>query len=694
MIAGGAAVRVGTDDSGYRAGLDRAEQRLKAFGKTVTAMGSKMTGFGVTLGTTLAGTGASFALTGTKLAELQTKMAGLDSGSEEFKRLQKEADRLNKIMGGESVQAAVKLSENFSSLKDSVTGIVVKVGGALAPVLNDVIDYLKKGTAAVAKFIEQNRALAPQAAIVIAGLTAAGVAIGALGAAFYVAGPLIRVAMIGASAATLAFGGALAVVNATVAVASAVLKVLAGIGAITAATYRILAVSTVSFSLASAACSLAVRGLSTVFGVLFAITKAVTIAIGVATVATIAARMGYVTLASTIKSLYLAYRLYTAAQLASAAASAVAATGIVGLIAAGAGLAAAFFLWTDAGQQMGAAIADTLTGLVETATKAFSGISGSGATMPGVVSGYFADLQANAGATWNNIVTLASTAFSSAKQLFGDLLATGTTTFKGISDAISSGNIQLAMDVLWAGLKVSWVQGMDGLTAAWAATLIQIEAALDSVGTNLKLIWDVALVYLEGAFDKFVLYIRNAMQDASGYIAETLASIDPTGLIFGDLESVQEETKAQSDAINQGATAREEERNKRLANAGDDAGSRKRADDRQARLDAVGKSSPELAKLQAELAGLVAKAAEGVKPAEEQLAKGQEATGKGSQLATSVAAPGLATRGSADAASSIIRSINSQRNPNAGVENKLEKAIAVLNDIAKKTGFTVEEVTL
>jgi hypothetical protein len=44
--------------------------------------------------------------------------------------------------------------------------------------------------------------------------------------------------------------------------------------------------------------------------------------------------------------------------------------------------------------------------------------------------------------------------------------------------------------------------------------------------------------------------------------------------------------------------------------------------------------------------------------------------------------------------SSIIRSINTQRNPNAGVEAKLEKAVAVLNDIAKKTGFTVEEITL
>lgn len=314
----------------------------------------------------------------------------------------------------------------------------------------------------------------------------------------------------------------------------------------------------------------------------------------------------------------------------------------------------------------------------------------SGVSMPGVVSGYFADLQANSSATWSNILTMASTAFASAKQLFGELLRTGKTTFKGISDAISSGNIQLAMDVLWAGLKVGWTKGMDGLKGAWDATLISIEGLLDKIMTSLKLIWDVGLVYMEGLFDKFITGIRNKWQDISGFLGEKIA----VNIFGADAESAREENQAQKDLVNKGAPGREDKRNNALVNAGDDAEAKKREADRQARLKTVGKASPELAKLEAELAALVAKAAEGVKPTAEQITKGQAATEAGKQIGASTASPGIATRGSSEAVSSIIRSINSQRNPNAGVEAKLEKAVAVLNDIAKKTGFTVEEITL
>jgi hypothetical protein len=318
------------------------------------------------------------------------------------------------------------------------------------------------------------------------------------------------------------------------------------------------------------------------------------------------------------------------------------------------------------------------------------------------IGSYFSDVGTMAYEAFGAVANSAKVAFEKAVAFFKDLWGTATQTFAGISDAIAAGNIQLAMNVLWAGLKVTWVKGTDALKSIWSTSMIYITGALDQVGTSLKMIWDVTMIYLEGAFDQFVLYIRNAMQDAATFIAQSMASIDPTGYLLGDQESVKENDAAQRKMINQGAESREADRNKRLANTGSGSELEKRKADRQARIDALPQASPELARLQAELSALVAQAAEEKAKYVSGLAeKGQPGADQGKAMGASMQTASAQARNSEGAASSIAKAFNSggANNPQiqalaeAKASNKLlETNNKLLAGLLKKKETTFNEV--
>lgn len=53
-------------------------------------------------------------------------------------------------------------------------------------------------------------------------------------------------------------------------------------------------------------------------------------------------------------------------------------------------------------------------------------------------------------------------------QRFGELYKSASDAFKGIGDALKAGDIALAGQVLWAGLKVEWLKGVGFLDSVWA----------------------------------------------------------------------------------------------------------------------------------------------------------------------------------------------------------------------------------
>lgn len=649
----------------------------------------------------------------------------LNQGATGIAKLRKEAEALGVTMSGRDAKAAAALAQAFSSLNQSVGAIITKFGSALAPALLPIIQYVTQAAAGVAKWIDANRQIGPQAAMIVTALAGMGAGFVAIGAAAMIVGPTIKLAMGIASIAVYGVSMAVAVVNTTVAVASAVVKVLGGIVSAVGVAFRLLSATTVSFTIASTACSLAMRAVGVAISITMSIMKTAAVATAAMTVAGGLLATGMVSLSTAFKIVMVTVNLARGsifglanAYLILSGASTVATTSVTAAgiaisilsnpitiaIAALTALAAALY-FTGAFQAIWDAAKSAFDGIAKFANDSFGGIVDYLATWPGAIMGYMGEVGANFSALWGQIVSVAQSAFESAKKVFFDLLGTATTTFKGIQDAIQSGNIQLAMDILWAGLKLAWSQGCDALKNTWDMGMLYIEGAVDTVATNIKAIWDVAINYLIGAFDKFTTSIRNKWQDLSGWLAEGIAS---TG-VFGevDAETFKEQDQAIRQQINAGADERENQRNAAIANAGGDAEARKRAEARRQAEAAINNrpgESPETAALKAQLAALTAQAAAAAKNgpmSEEAIKNGQaamaEEAGRGSYNDSTAAN----ARGSAGAASTIAKAVNAstsnaeqqQLKSQQEATKLLNKAVTWLSEIAKNIGLTIEETT-
>jgi tape measure domain-containing protein len=71
------------------------------------------------------------------------------------------------------------------------------------------------------------------------------------------------------------------------------------------------------------------------------------------------------------------------------------------------------------------------------------------------------------GAAFVRFTNVGSAAFGFLSDKFGELLRVASETFGGIADALSGGDITAAANVLWAGLKLAWIQGTEELRRVW-----------------------------------------------------------------------------------------------------------------------------------------------------------------------------------------------------------------------------------
>jgi hypothetical protein len=77
-----------------------------------------------------------------------------------------------------------------------------------------------------------------------------------------------------------------------------------------------------------------------------------------------------------------------------------------------------------------------------------------------------------------------------ASSVFGELQSTVMQAFKGMSDAFKAGDLMLAAQILWAGLKVIWLQGtnyIQGIWSDWGLTLRQAFADVSTAIASLAL---------------------------------------------------------------------------------------------------------------------------------------------------------------------------------------------------------------
>jgi hypothetical protein len=134
-------------------------------------------------------------------------------GADGIAALEAEADRLGRTLTGEQAASAAALADAWTDVKSAVGGVVLRLGGALAPILTKIATLFADVVVKVSNFIQANQGIVKIVAGVMVGLLAAGAALmvlaGIAGAA------AIGIAVIGTIAG--AIGTALSAMGAVIA---------------------------------------------------------------------------------------------------------------------------------------------------------------------------------------------------------------------------------------------------------------------------------------------------------------------------------------------------------------------------------------------------------------------------------------------------------------------------------------------
>lgn len=238
-------------------------------------------------------------------------------------------------------------------------------------------------------------------------------------------------------------------------------------------------------------------------------------------------------------------------------------------------------------------------------------------------------------AAWFVTSTDAGTAAVSALGVgFMDLKDLAVTAFGGIADALKAGDIGLAGQILWAGLKVEWLKGIqfiNGLMADWGVAIQEVFAPISTVvagvfidaWASIQSAFVKALDFMGVGFSDFVGTISQMWNNFSGFFSEVWARLK--GLFTGgdvkaEVARIKDETaKANAEAAaaaasgpdNRGKLAQiEQTRVDSQAALVDQAAAGTDAR-RQAAADAVMAGASDLQAAQDELAGLVSQAGQG-----------------------------------------------------------------------------------
>jgi len=98
-------------------------------------------------------------------------------------------------------------------------------------------------------------------------------------------------------------------------------------------------------------------------------------------------------------------------------------------------------------------------------------------------------------------------------RAFSSLKTTVTDVFGGIATAIKGGNIRLAAEILWAGIKVVWYQGIVWLKTATADLTTAIPIAFVTMKTRIASDLTDSLAGWRIGFIEAIVYIQNAFTD-------------------------------------------------------------------------------------------------------------------------------------------------------------------------------------
>jgi len=214
-----------------------------------------------------------------------------------------------------------------------------------------------------------------------------------------------------------------------------------------------------------------------------------------------------------------------------------------------------------------------------------------------------------------------------------DLKTDAAAAMGGVRDALEAGDIGAAWDVIVAGLRVSWLAGMDALLAGWRSMVGGLSGMwLDGLA-NMRAQWSGFAGYVEERFRDSMAYVSDLMALASGEIAVQIINANPMTTAEEkrqQVEILREDQGRSADAQLAAADAARVGRAKRRADAllaieQEHADAVAALQEDLSRAEAGG-DSPELAAARADLAAAV-RVASAAKLAAEKLAGGGAGAG-------------------------------------------------------------------
>ena len=116
------------------------------------------------------------------------------------------ARALGLVMSKEDTDAAARFTDMLADLWDTIKAVGVAIGAALAGGLSNLIEKMAFAIGTVSKWIKQNRGAVEAAALVVAGLVAAGIALTVLGGAFTALGMICGILATGITAIAMVIG--------------------------------------------------------------------------------------------------------------------------------------------------------------------------------------------------------------------------------------------------------------------------------------------------------------------------------------------------------------------------------------------------------------------------------------------------------------------------------------------------------
>jgi hypothetical protein len=413
-----------------------------------------------------------------------------------------EAKRLGLVLSTEDAQAAATLGDAIDRAGDTIRATWIQIGAAIAPAVTRLVEI---GTTLVVQtndWLKANRDLVPVIAIVSAGVLGAGTAMTGLGVAvIFASGVFTGLAKI-AKAASVGYAW----------LARSTVPATTGIAAATAA---------------SATFTPAVMGnASAVVALEAALVTAVPLLTAFAT------QTSAVALLTGRASAGLITGTVATASYGTASAAAVAPVALLGTT-------------TVATTAATTTLGGTMAAILSPITAVVTAIAGSTAAMVGlvaVVAGGAVFIAAQAG--------IIGDAYGWLRDRFLELFASVRQTFGGIASALAAGKYVLAARILWAGLKVVFLQGADATLAAMAG--------LWKNGWSLaQRFFNELLTTTWSVFKSIPRLLVAALKGGQSF-AEVLAGVLTGSLDLGDvLDGSVAEAKAELDRLTREAAGKQ-----------------------------------------------------------------------------------------------------------------------------------------